>query len=140
MKFVVSTPIALDPKRAVEKFDAALFTALAPPFPKIRLVRFDENTVEIAMNFFVFKTVWESRVYPTHVDDQQAYFVDEGVRLPPPLKFWRHTHRLVARGQGSVLRDEIEFSTGRGVLDVLIYPFLWAMMAYRKPIYRKLLR
>ena len=140
MKFTVSTKILLEPRQALEKFDAPLFTALAPPFPKVRLVRFSESAVEIALDFLVYKTVWASKVFPAQFEENQAFFVDEGVRLPPPLKFWRHTHRLVARPGGALLRDEIEFSTGYRPLDLLVFPFLWAMMAYRKPIYRKRLR
>jgi ligand-binding SRPBCC domain-containing protein len=141
MKFTVSTAVALPPRRAIEKFDATLFNALSPPFPKARLLKFDPETVEIELDFFIAKTRWESKVYPSVVNDAEAYFVDEGVRLPPPLKRWRHVHRLVARPDGgSDLRDEIEFSTSHPVVDLLALPFLWAMMVYRKPIYRRRLR
>ncbi|MCS7085131.1 MAG: hypothetical protein RMM53_05130 [Bacteroidia bacterium] len=140
MKFTIATRVGLPPRRAAERFDARLFQALAPPFPKIRLLRFEPQRVEMRLDFGVFRSMWESKVEDWIFDAEEARFVDTGVRLPPPLKSWRHVHRLRAHGQGSILYDEIEYTTGVRPLDWLIFPFLWAMMAYRRPIYRKKLR
>ena len=71
--------------------------------------------------------------------DGTLYFVDEGQVLPAPLRQWRHRHLIepAPGGRGSVIVEDIRFSTGRRWLDWLIYPAMWAQFRLRGPVYRR---
>lgn len=126
----------------LEAFDEALFRRLAPPFPRLRLLRFDgsqpgdEVAVELLTGFRRFR--WTSRITERQATDREAWFVDEGMELPPPLRSWRHRHLVTSRGENlATIHDIIDYGTGSRFLDLLLYPLLWAQFAYRKPIYRR---
>ena len=124
-------------------FTRALFLALAPPFPRLHLRRFDGcrtgDVVEIELRTGLKTLPWTSLITEDGVlPDGTHYFVDEGQVLPPPLRSWRHRH-LVRPGPagGSVIVDDLEYRTAYRWLDALLYPALWAQFAWRRPIYRR---
>lgn len=124
-------------------FTRALFEALAPPFPRLEVVRFDGSRrgdqVEISLHTGVKRLPWTSLITEDGVlPDGTHYFVDEGQVLPPPLRYWRHRH-LLAPGPagGCVIVDNLEYRTASPVLDALLYPAMWAQFAWRQPIYRR---
>ena len=124
-------------------FTRALFVALAPPFPRLRVLRFDGcrtgDQVEIELNTLVARLPWTSLIVDDgHLPDGTLFFVDEGQRLPPPLRYWRHRH-LIQPGPGgsSIIVDALEYRTASPLLDALLYPAMWAQFAWRKPIYRR---
>ncbi len=124
-------------------FTRALFVALAPPFPKLVLHRFDGSrtgdVVEIELKTGLANLHWTSLITADGIrPDGTHFFIDEGQTLPLPLRRWRHQHLVEpGPGGGAVVVDDLEYSTGRGWLDVLIWPAMWAQFAWRKPIYRK---
>ena len=127
-------------------FTRQLFLALAPPFPRLRLHRFDGcrtgDVVEIELRTGLTNLRWTSRITADGVlADGTHYFVDEGQVLPPPLRYWRHRH-LVQPGPagGSVIVDDLEYRTAYRWLDALLYPAMWAQFAWRRPIYRRWFR
>jgi len=66
--------------------------------------------------------------------------VDEGVIVPFGIKTWRHEHRIeVNNTTQSVIIDKIQFQTNYKLLDWLLFPLIWGMIAYRIPLYKKLL-
>ena len=143
MHLTLRTAVAQPPAQVMAGFTEALFVALAPPFPKLRLVRFDGSRtgdrVEIELDALVARLRWTALIT---ADGQQPdgtlFFVDEGQELPPPLRFWRHRHLVQPRpGGGSVIVDAVEFRTAAPWLDALLYPALWAQFAWRRPIYRR---
>ncbi len=124
-------------------FTRALFVALAPPFPKLRLLRFDGchtgDRVEIELDTLVKRLPWTSLIVDDGVQhDGTHFFIDEGQVLPAPLRFWRHRH-LIEPGPngGSVVVDALEYRTASRLLDAVLYPAMWAQFAWRKPIYRR---
>lgn len=125
-------------------FDASLFQKLSPPFPPVRLLRFDGSQkgdlVTLELNFIFFKQKWTSEITADQTSDLEFFFVDEGVELPFFLKKWRHKHRVISTGLGSIIRDEIDFEAPFGLMSVLLYPALWLQFAFRKPIYRRIFR
>ncbi|GAA4019773.1 hypothetical protein GCM10022408_37380 [Hymenobacter fastidiosus] len=124
-------------------FTRELFLALAPPFPRLRLHRFDGcrtgDRVEIELITGPLHQRWTSLITDHgQRPDGTLYFVDEAQTAPAPLRYWRHRH-LIEPGPhgGSVIVDAIEFRTASPLLDALLYPAMWAQFAWRKPIYRR---
>ena len=146
MHVTLRTAVAQPPAKVMAGFTRELFIALAPPFPRLRLLRFDGcrtgDRVEIELDTLVKRLPWTSLI----VDDGQLpdgtlFFVDEGQQLPPPLRYWRHRH-LIQPGLngGSIIVDDLEYRTASPLLDALLYPAMWAQFAWRKPIYRRWFR
>ena len=124
-------------------FTRALFVALAPPFPKLRVLRFDGcrtgDKVEIELDTLIKRLCWTSLITDDGVrPDGTHFFVDEGQTLPPPLRYWQHQHRIEpGPAGGSVIVDDLEYRTASRWLDAVLYPAMWAQFAWRKPIYQR---
>lgn len=123
-------------------FNANLFKALNPPFPPVKLLRFDGSSkgdfVSLQLNFIFFKQVWTSEITDEYLDEKEFYFVDEGIKLPFFLKSWRHKHLLLSDGKDKTLIvDEINYSAPNSLLSILIYPVLYLQFAMRIPVYKK---
>ncbi|WP_026952935.1 SRPBCC family protein [Algoriphagus mannitolivorans] len=125
-------------------FDESLFRKLSPPFPPVKVLRFDGckkgDWVSLELNFLLFKQKWTSEITADHTDDLEFYFIDEGVQLPFFLKKWKHKHRVISTGIQSKIVDEIEFEAPFSWMNWAMYPLLSLQFAYRKPIYRKIFK
>lgn len=141
MKLILKTNVKQAPKQVWAGFDQTLFEKLAPPFPRIRLLRFDGSTtgctVAVELNFIFFRQTWQSDITEHGETDDEIWFVDQGSQLPFFLKFWRHRHRLLRTETGTQIVDDIEYRTGSILMDYLLFPAMWAQFAYRWPIYRR---
>ena len=142
MKLRIQTHVSQPYQVVWQGFNEELFRRLSPPFPPVRVARFDGclagDMVVLELNFFLFKQQWISRITEQQSSESEIYFVDEGTKLPFFLRFWRHRHRIIhEEAGGTIIADEIEFRTPLWVIDYLMYPLLWAQFAYRKPIYKK---
>jgi ligand-binding SRPBCC domain-containing protein len=145
MRLLLKTNVSLPPDQVWAQFDEQLFKKLAPPFPRIRLLRFDGSTtgctVEVELNFLLFRQIWQSEIIDHGTTEEEIWFVDRGSKLPFFLRFWIHRHRLMRTSYGSTpgtqIVDDIEYRTGSVILDYLMYPLMWAQFAYRGPIYRR---
>lgn len=141
MKLLLKTPVQMAPQHVWAGFTQSLFERLAPPLPRIKLLRFDGSTtgcvVEVELNFILFKQTWCSDIIDHGQSDTEIWFVDQGSRLPFFLKYWHHQHRLQRHGEGTMIVDDIEYRSGAILLDWLLYPLMWMQFAYRKPIYRR---
>lgn len=123
-------------------FDINLFKALAPPFPKLEVLRFDGcskgDEVWIVLHVFGAKIKWDALIVEHGQNLEQWYFIDEGKLLPYPLRQWKHKHLVTKINDfKSYIIDDIHYSTGWIVLDYLIFPLLYLQFAMRKPIYKK---
>lgn len=125
-------------------FNESLFKKLSPPFPPVKLLRFDGSKkgdlVTLELNFVFFKQKWTSEITEDKTSDLEFYFIDQGVELPFFLKKWKHKHRVISTGIGSIIRDEIEYEASFGILTYLLYPALWLQFSFRKPIYKKIFK
>ncbi len=145
MKLILKTDVKQPPEQVWARFDEQLFKKLAPPFPRIRLMRFDGSTtgctVEVELNFLLFRQIWQSEIVDHGANDAEIWFVDRGSKLPFFLKFWLHRHRLLRKVDGvqqsTQIVDDIEYRTGSVILDYLMFPLMWAQFAYRRPVYRR---
>ncbi len=141
MNLVFHTEVDQTPQEVIEGFNKELFIQLAPPFPKVNLLRFDGSKtgdiVQLELNFGFFKQRWTSVIIDDFESSDEYYFIDKGTELPFPLKFWVHKHIIKKHLNGAVIIDQVEFKGPNKVVDVLLYPALALQFLYRKPIYKK---
>ena len=143
MRVTLRTAVVQLPAQVMSGFTRELFVALAPPFPRLRVHRFDGcrtgDEVHIELDTLVNRLPWTSLIVADgEQPDGTHFFIDEGQVLPPPLRYWRHRH-LIEPGPngGSVIVDDLEYRTASRLLDALLYPAMWAQFAWRRPIYRR---
>lgn len=141
MNLNIRTTVNQSFKQVFRLFTKELFLKLSPPFPKVKLLRFDgsekQDRVLVELDFILFKQEWESIIVEKKENKDEIYFVDEGIKLPFFLKNWKHTHRIIKNGDKSDIVDDIEFETPFRPFDILFYPILYFQFAYRRPIYKK---
>ena len=144
MKINISTQVEKSYLEVKEGFNDSLFLKLNPPFPPVKLLRFDGSSkgdiVILELNLLLFKQKWVSEITDDHTDEQEFYFIDEGTTLPFFLKKWKHKHRIIRQENGSIIKDEIEYQGPAGILTLLLYPVLYLQFLYRKPVYQKIFR
>jgi ligand-binding SRPBCC domain-containing protein len=142
MKITVSTRVDKNYLEVKEGFTEKLFLNLNPPFPPVKLLRFDGSSkgdiVILELNFFIFKQKWTSKITADHTDENEFYFIDEGIELPFFLKKWKHKHRVIKSGNGSLIKDEIDYTGKFGLMTLLLFPVLYGQFLYRKPVYKKI--
>lgn len=141
MQIHLKTPVRQHYKLVFDAFNEQLFRKLSPPYPRLKLLRFDGSmpgdVVEIELQTGITSFRWTSLITSRRITDTDAYFVDEGQELPPPLRQWHHKHLVSANGSGAIIHDIITYSTRFKVLDVLLYPLMRVAFGMRKPVYRK---
>jgi len=141
MQLHLKTPVRQDYLSVFHAFDEQLFRKLAPSYPRLRLLRFDGSApgdkVEVVLQTGIKSFRWTSLITERHTTDTEAYFVDEGQQLPPPLRYWRHQHLVSRHGSGAVIHDIITYSTGFKLLDLLLYPLMRVSFGLRKPVYER---
>lgn len=127
-------------EKVADGFDIHLFKALKPPLMQLDVLQFDGcksgDIVRLSMGIGPFKQQWTSVItYDLHTEDSMV-FVDEGSALPPPLKGWKHTHKVLRQSQNkTTIVDDIHYTTNHWLLDRIIYPVMYLMFKARKPIY-----
>lgn len=145
MRLLLRTDVNQSLEQVAAGFDEKLFEELAPPFPRVELERFDGSKqghiVAMTLHIGPIKQRWVSEIVANGETEKEWYFIDEGRKLPSPLKAWQHRHRLRRLPSGGTrIIDDITYSTGSWLLDSLLYPALLAQFLYRKPVYRRIFR
>lgn len=143
MKIKIATQVKSELKKVVSGFTKELFVKLNPPFPPVVVKQFDGcikgDKVVLELNFLLFKQEWVSDIIESVEDENGFSFIDVGVKLPFFLSRWRHHHIIKKREDGgTTIIDDIDFSTGSLLTDLLFYPILYGQFLYRKPIYQKI--
>src|SRR5690606_10239216 len=131
------THVEQDHHSVYKGFNESLFLQLSPPLLPFELIRFDgcETGVRVILKVGLPVQIWESLIVSHGSSASDYYFIDEGVKLPFPLKSWHHRHGIEADDNGgTVISDEITFSTGLKLLDFIAYPLLYSIFAYRKAV------
>ncbi len=139
--FQVRTRVQAPMQQVWTMFDAALLKKLSPPFPQVRIVRFDGcqtgDIVTLELNLLVAKPLWTSHITSSVQNEDACAFVDEGVEMPLGLSAWRHEHRIEKYDVKSAeIVDKISFRTKYWLLDYLLFPLFWGMIVYRIPLYK----
>lgn len=145
MKICIKTKIEKNYQVVFSKFNLDLFLALKPPLINLIVERFDGckkgDEVHLVMDLFgKINQKWVSQIIADSRTDYEIYFVDKGVILPPPLKKWKHVHRIEKINElSSYVVDDIEYSCGSRALDLIVYPALYSMFLFRVPVYKRML-
>jgi len=145
MKIFIKTRVQNNLIEIQNRFNQYLFEKLSPPLVELKVLRFDgclkDHEVHLEMNMFGIKNQWVSKITAAETTSNYFYFIDEGIKLPPPLKSWKHVHRVERiNDQESDVIDDINFTTGNEILDMAIYPALYTMFKFRQPIYKRELK
>ena len=107
-----------------ERFDDRLFRYLLPP--GAQLIEFGgSNKGDIVHLKLPLAGEWISEITENGTSEDSCYFIDEGRKLPFPIKEWRHKHILHRAGNNTVVEDNMNFSTGYIFTDILFYPVLF---------------
>ena len=144
MQFQIKTFVTQDYQTVFAGFNQELFIKLAPPFPPVKLLRFDGckkgNVVMIQLNLIFFKQIWESLITENQAMEEKIYFIDEGIRLPFFLKKWKHQHIIKQENQQTAIIDNISYQSPFWLFDYFLFPLLYLLFYYRKPIYKKVFK
>lgn len=142
MRILIKTKLSKNFKAVHHGFDLNLFKALKPPLIGLEVKRFDGclkgHEVHLEIGIGPLKQQWISLITDNIENDAECTFIDEGKVLPPPLKNWHHTHRILnIDGENCEIHDDIQYSSGNGLLDLLMYPALYFQFYLRRPVYQK---
>lgn len=144
MRLQITTNVEQSAHQVMAGFNEELFLKLNPPFPQVRLLRFDGSKkgdiVGLELNFIFFKQRWVSEITFDEEHPDYFLFIDEGRKLPFMFTYWKHEHRIEDRPNGSAIIDRISYESGTKLLSFLLYPVLILQFMYRKPIYKKFFR
>lgn len=144
MKITIKTRVNSDLQRVKSGFTEKLFLSLNPPFPPVKLLEFGGcetgDIVSLQLNFIFFKQTWTSEITQDTQTENEWLFVDQGIKLPFFLKSWTHRHVVEKEGTESVIIDDIKYSTGTFLTDLIMYPVLMGQFLYRKPIYKRVFK
>ena len=117
-------------------FDADLFRYLLPP--GAQLIEFGGSKQgDIVHIKLPIAGEWISEITEDGVSTDTCYFIDEGRKLPFPLKAWRHKHILHRAGNSTIIEDQINYATGNILADLLIYPVLYLSFLPRVSQYKQ---
>ncbi len=135
------TKVAAPLEQVKKGFDRSLFLRLKPPLIQLVLERFDGcetgHEIHLRVGLPGALQTWISKITSHKLERDSWSFVDEGSSLPFPLKNWRHHHivKILPSG-GSLILDEITFSCGSRILDLLLLGPLWFSFAGRASVYQ----
>ena len=144
MRVRIKTSVVASLETVKEGFTEDLFLKLNPPFPPVELLRFDgckkNDVVALELNFILFRQYWISVITEDQDNESEWFFVDKGSQLPFFLKRLRHRHVVQQSGEGAVIIDDITYSTGTILTDLIMYPALLGQFLYRKPVYKRIFK
>ena len=141
MKVRFQTKVKGNYKDVIAAFDRKLFEALKPKMAKMEIVEFtgSKKGDRVHIRFTSpIKAEWISLITEDGADQSEAFFVDEGVKLPFPLTYWRHKHLVQKISEdSSYIIDDITFKAKNSLLTYLLYPAIYLGFAPRKKIYQQ---
>jgi len=142
VRIKIQTKVAANWKTVKDGFNETLFLKLNPPFPKVKLTRFDGSEkgdqVSMELDFILWKDKWTSDISFSSETDNGFDFIDEGNPAAFPFKKWKHHHIIYTEKGSTFIIDNIDFSSGNGFIDIILFPILYLQFLYRKPIYKRL--
>ncbi len=144
MHIVISTEVNGFYLDLIDHFDENLFRFLLPKILPVRLIEFggSKKGDKVHLRFLgLIQADWISRIVEHGVNDNEAYFVDEGVSVPFGITKWRHRHVVRHLSQEkSFIIDDIHFAGQNRFMTFLLYPILYLSFLPRKSLYKKYFR
>ncbi|MEQ8925906.1 MAG: hypothetical protein RLO81_08845 [Fulvivirga sp.] len=131
MNLTITSKVKGDLEWVYSNFDEKLFGYLLPPGAK--LIAFGGSVKGAIVHLKLpLAGEWLSEIIEDKQTDSECYFIDVGRKLPFPLKRWRHKHLLLKKGELVRIEDQMTFSSGYLVLDLIMLPMLWLSFLPRK--------
>jgi ligand-binding SRPBCC domain-containing protein len=141
MKIILRSRVNSSFEEVSENFGRELFEFLLPPKLIARLVRYDGSRPGsiVHIRFHLpFPSDWISIIKNENKSADKYFFVDEGDKLPFGLRSWKHLHMVVKVNHNTTeIIDDMSFSTGFKLFDMLAYPFLFFAFYPRKKQYKQ---
>jgi ligand-binding SRPBCC domain-containing protein len=120
--------------------DASNLQEITPPFLSFRILTPMPVTmrpgalIDYSLALFGIRFRWRTRI--THWQPGTC-FVDE--QTSGPYAFWRHTHHFAEDGQGTLMRDSVEYALPLGPLGriarwLFVQPTLDRIFDYRQAV------
>ena len=123
MNITLQSKVIGDLTDVYNRFDHNLFSYLLPP--GAQLIAFGGSSKgDIVHLKLPIAGEWISEITENGMSADNCYFIDEGRKLPFPLKKWKHKHILSRAGDGTIIEDNMTFSTGSIIGDLMFYPVL----------------
>ncbi|GEM_PF-158067 len=123
MNITLKSKVYGDLRTVYDRFDADLFRYLLPP--RAQLIEFGGSKKGDRVHLKLpLVGEWISEIIEDGSSEAKCYFIDEGRKLPFPLKKWKHKHILHAEGSRTIIEDNMSYATGNIITDVLFYPLL----------------
>ena len=136
MNITLKSKVKAELTTVSKRFDAELFTYLLPP--GAQLIAFGGSKKgDIVHLKLPLAGEWISEITENGTTADKHYFIDEGRKLPFPLKEWRHKHILHRSGKETIIEDNMTYSLGNSILNVLFYPILLLAFLPRTWQYKK---
>ncbi len=142
MRLLFESVVQRDSSTIIRGFNRELFSSLKPPGVAMKVLRFDGcakgDEVHVEINTAGLKQIWISHITENSQTEREWSFVDEGHKIPWPLKTWRHHHRVISLDEhSSKIIDDISFECIHSWMNPLMYPVLWSSFAIRESRYKK---
>ncbi len=133
----IEKPLAIVHKN----FNESLFKFLLPPFNLAGIERYEGQNpgdiIEIRFNL-PFIPNWKVIIKESWLHNKEYGFIDRGLKVPFGITFWKHIHRVVAKGEkSSFIIDDIEYESNSNWLNYILFLFLLLMFYPRKFLYKK---
>ncbi len=124
----------------MSRFDRQLFEALKPSLVDMEIVAFTGSQkgdrVHVRFNS-PLRAEWISIITEAGENEQEAFFTDEGEKLPFPLTYWQHRHTVQKITEdSSFIIDDISFKGPNQLITYLLYPAIYLGFYPRKKIYQ----
>jgi ligand-binding SRPBCC domain-containing protein len=140
-KIFIRCEVAVPFEQVCAGFNKQLLEALSPALMKLRILRYDGqrkgDKFSMQLGPKIFNIRWEGMVSAAGQTPGTYWFEDVGLKLPFPLKHWKHKHLVRTSGQGAVIMDIVSFSTGNSFIDMCCYPLLKNMFQARISKYQR---
>lgn len=141
MEILLKNTVEKDFISVADGFDLKLFKALKPPLIYLKVDRFDGcqkgDQVRLKVGLPVFSSTWDGEITFSNRTDQQFQFIDVGLKLPFPLKTWKHIHTINKIDENKTeIIDNIFYDCGNAFMNTLMYPALYLQFYYRKFAYK----
>ena len=114
MHFTFITHVDANINEVSRNFNRELLIKLKPPLVKMNLLRYDGQITGNQLSFQIgigpMKQQWDGIITAHRYTKKDWLFRDEGLKLPHPLKTWKHTHALKSKTEHSTLIiDRLKF-------------------------------
>lgn len=141
MNIQLKTKVDGNYKTVMKQFDRKLFEALKPKNAKMEIVEFTGSKKGdlVHLRFLSpIKAEWISKIIEDGEDEKQSYFIDQGVKLPFPLRFWRHKHIVEKIDENSsYIIDDMTFEGPNFLFSWMLYPAIYIGFYPRAKVYKE---